>query len=433
MGSSSPKKAKVTVCSGHGACSGDGTSSGSGSCDCDMGYAGVSCEIDLYTDALVPSVGVLAAIALIATCRALYCRKRTAAAGAPDADPAPGQQPELVQPLLFGADAMNVAFAPEPAGIPSVAGQPVARTGAVPTATWHSSATVAARRQRAHVLADAHGHHHTGLPQPLSDAPRPAPSAPLIDDGPHGAMTAGGQAVLLRECPICADDGGAVPGMVIGSCGHALCYPCGLRSLRHAMAPGASSAPCPSCVAERRQGGALGVFTPPSVDALAAWSRSPANGRPAGDLRPLSGDEIARFHRIAQRPLSTQHQLPGKRCPCCGTAVVRPRGHACHHIRACPGCRAEFCYACLGPYPCVNRCATFCDAACNCSDCLDCRPERPCELCDNDGRCRSCDPDGRGVPNHLRLRGAGHRDGTSEGGPHRDVGDGTLDGAQARR
>eukprot|EP01041_Mallomonas_annulata_P000882 gene882-1708_t len=103
-----------------------------------------------------------------------------------------------------------------------------------------------------------------------------------------------------------------------------------------------------------------------------------------------------------------------KECPNCHTAVTHYHGHACHHIRGCPGCGIHFCYRCLRAEEenervrgersrCVceeGRWGTFCvdddilqnlsllpfphDQRCGCPICPDCRRDTPCSGCSGD-------------------------------------------------
>ena len=228
--------------------------------------------------------------------------------------------------------------------------------------------------------------------------------------------------LVVPECPLCAERG--VHGVDLGcAAGHALCMECILRTIRLELAPGSTMVRCPCCR----------VGPPPPADVpvaeaavaeVAAWSASAAReaGAALGALRPLGADELARFARIeaarrareeAARRAETEAALPEgafKRCPGhhaggapCGEGIQHPRGHACHHIKpggGCPSCGSHFCYTCLAPYDggCPNGCPLFCNNECDCPDCLECSPGRPCDECDNDGRCWVCQPDRRPPP-----------------------------------
>jgi hypothetical protein len=227
----------------------------------------------------------------------------------------------------------------------------------------------------------------------------------------------------VTECPVCFSDN---EDSVNLGCplAHVICLGCALRTIRSELTPEATMVRCPCCRVSQPP-----VETPMSeaaVDEVAAWSRHPTLGpRSDGDLRPLGPGELARFAQIeAERCAAASEAAPlpegvFKRCPGrhadgspCGEGIQHPRGHACHHIKpgtGCPSCHTHFCYACLGPHPCTNGCRMFCTpsvhaptaAACDCSDCLDCAPGRPCADCDNDGRCWVCQPDRRPPPSQM--------------------------------
>ena len=236
--------------------------------------------------------------------------------------------------------------------------------------------------------------------------------------------------LVLAECPLCLDEG--APGVALGCPGgHEVCNTCALRTVRAELVPGATMVRCPRCL----HGGGAAAAAPvaeAAVAEVAAWSADPSRVATAvGDLRALGPDELARFARVeAERRARAEAEaarraaeaaaapLPEdafKRCPGCGEGIQHPRGHACHHIKpgtGCPTCGTHFCYVCLSTGAeneaargSRSRCAcprgswsTFCSAACDCPDCLDCAPGRPCDECDNDGRCFVCQPARRPPP-----------------------------------
>lgn len=87
-----------------------------------------------------------------------------------------------------------------------------------------------------------------------------------------------------------------------------------------------------------------------------------------------------------------------KRCPNCGAPGVHALGHACHHISpstGCPQCHHHYCFTCLGPHPCPNKCDLFCHVSggactCDCEPCPACRPGAACPECTNPSDCPSC-------------------------------------------
>ena len=228
---------------------------------------------------------------------------------------------------------------------------------------------------------------------------------------------------LPGACPVCADDGSpALPGVRTG-CGttaaggaqHALCLSCALRHVRAELLPGATAIRCPQCLADRGSG----TMTVAAVAEIAAWSRLPGRPDATGPLRPLSDDELARHAAMvaAEERRAREAALPEglfKRCPSCGTGVIRARGPHCHHREGggedwgrggpvqhpanlrlllllphgavspgtgCLNCHAHFCYACLHLYRpgenvhrCPTGCQLFCWPGCDCPDCTECRP-----------------------------------------------------------
>ena len=252
----------------------------------------------------------------------------------------------------------------------------------------------------------------------LNGAAAPAP-APAEGATPRPAAPPTGLApsllswtpsyVLPQGCAICASDG--LPGVRTG-CGasaggapHALCLSCALRHVRAELLPGAKAIRCPQCLADRGSG----ALSAAAVAEIAAWSRIAGRADAVGPLRPLSDDELAR-HTAMVSAAAVEDALPTglfKRCPNCGTGVVRARGHHCHHSEAeerdeeeegavlhpslcppavspgtgCLNCHAHFCYACLHLYRpgenvhrCPTGCQLFCWDGCDCPDCTECRP-----------------------------------------------------------
>ena len=125
-----------------------------------------------------------------------------------------------------------------------------------------------------------------------------------------------------------------------------------------------------------------------------------------------------------------------KNCPNCQSPVTHYHGHACHHIRGCPGCGTHFCYRCLSTEEqnirgrgersrCLceeGRWATYCidddiltylaldpvphDTRCGCPICPDCRRDAPCAGCNGD--CLVCvgtlPPGPTSLSDHKRYR-----------------------------
>lgn len=150
------------------------------------------------------------------------------------------------------------------------------------------------------------------------------------------------------------------------------------------------------------------------------------------DHRPYTCTQYAAIQRENQDLSVALLAATSKPCPGCHAPVVHSRGHRCHHVRtltacACTAallltnkqtnrpllvlvcissccqnhawfaqvtcvCSRVFCFACLGPWPCVNTCPMYCSPACNCPPCLECAPGLPCRLCSNDERCLVCNP-----------------------------------------
>ena len=196
--------------------------------------------------------------------------------------------------------------------------------------------------------------------------------------------------ILPDACPVCADDGPSLPGVrtgcgvSIGSVPHSLCLSCALRHVRAELIPGARTVRCPQCIVDR----SAGALTVAAVAEIAAWSRLAGRPDATGPLRPLSDDELARHSAMvaAESRRAVEEALPAglfKRCPSCGTGVIRARGHHCHHISpgtGCLNCHAHFCYACLHLYHpgenvhrCPTGCQLFCWPGCDCPDCTECR------------------------------------------------------------
>jgi hypothetical protein len=286
------------------------------------------------------------------------------------------------------------------------------------------------------------------LPPPLPPALAPGGGAAAVAAAAASAVAAGSGAavglgrapevadwrpgLVVAECPICGEEN--LAGVNLGcAAGHEVCMGCALRVIRDELTQEATMVRCPLCP---RAPGAEAPVSEAAVLEVASWSRrldlrSPPEvagaAGTAGALRPLGPGELARFYRlesdrreradaVARRAAEAAAPLPEglfKRCPgrrpdgsLCGEGIQHPRGHACHHIKpgtGCPTCRTHFCFACLGPHPCRSGCRMFCTpsphepaaAACDCSDCIDCAPGRPCADCDNDGRCFVCQPDRR--------------------------------------
>jgi hypothetical protein len=251
---------------------------------------------------------------------------------------------------------------------------------------------------------------------------------PAVAGGGGGAAPAAtaavGSSAVLAGCPICAVE--QQPGVALG-CGdaaHALCMACTLRHARAELcAPRGTMVHCPLCAPRDAP------ISEAAVMGAHAWAA--AQGVQSGDLRPLSLPLLGIFATMqreregaAERARSKREaeaRLPEglfKRCPgpACGVPVQHARGHHCHHIApgtGCTQCGTHFCYACLRVYlpgedriRCPNGCGVYCDARCDCPDCAECKPGRPCAACDNygvrggalSGRCWVCEPEKRLLP-----------------------------------
>ena len=253
---------------------------------------------------------------------------------------------------------------------------------------------------------------------PLAAAP---PADGASDGGGGGAPAVAWRASLkLPKCSLCTEE--RAPGVALG-CGdaaHALCLPCTLKHARAELGTAGNAmvhcplghAPPGAPVAER------------AVMEAHAWAFAV---RGEGVLRPLSRRDLGMFDAMerareewaerARAKAEAEQRLPEglfKRCPGpgCGVPIQHARGHACHHISpgtGCTQCGTHFCYACLRVYApgedsdrCPNGCGVYCDARCDCPDCAECGPGRPCEGCDNfgvhgelSGRCWACQPEKR--------------------------------------
>jgi hypothetical protein len=103
-------------------------------------------------------------------------------------------------------------------------------------------------------------------------------------------------------------------------------------------------------------------------------------------------------------------------CPNCKFPLVRPHGHACHHVMGCPSCKVHFCFVC-GSREAAHECSynghrlgstwsSYCkktitendidystgiprDKRCGCSFCSDCSVGKPCADCKS-GNCFVC-------------------------------------------
>lgn len=125
-------------------------------------------------------------------------------------------------------------------------------------------------------------------------------------------------------------------------------------------------------------------------------------------LAPHAGFLCAQARRLHLETASTDAERAILRstqlCFSCGSPGTHFRGHRCHHIRCpMPGCRADYCYVCAGPYPCEKGCPGYCarpseggsarggpGGACPCPDCPICEAGQRCHDCDQDGRCQPC-------------------------------------------
>jgi hypothetical protein len=239
-----------------------------------------------------------------------------------------------------------------------------------------------------------------------------APAAPAPMAWRSGAL-------VLPECPICAET--QQPGVALG-CGdaaHTVCLPCALQHIRAELGnAGSTMVHCPLCAPRDA----------PVAEAAAmeahAWAT--AQGQKSGDLRPLSLQDLGRFAAMersreeAAARAREEATLPAgmfKPCPnaACRVPIQHARGHHCHHISpgtGCTRCGTHFCYRCLRIYlpgesrtRCPTGCPLFCNETCDCPDCVDCKPGRPCEACDNfgvrgelSGRCWTCQPEKRPRP-----------------------------------
>jgi hypothetical protein len=200
-------------------------------------------------------------------------------------------------------------------------------------------------------------------------APAAAPAAPTgAAAGAAGAAGAGAalppaqsnrapapgawrQSLIIEECPVCRDDDVAGVAMGCGSAAaagsvpHALCMPCALRLLRAELTPDARLLRCAVCLASAPP--AARPVGEAAFAEVAAWSRVPGRAGAAGDLRPMSDGELARFARLVEAQAQAaaraarENALPEGtfvRCPGCGTGVQKPRGHHCHHVSPGTGC-----------------------------------------------------------------------------------------------
>ena len=204
-------------------------------------------------------------------------------------------------------------------------------------------------------------------------APPPMPIADLLRRLPAGSLTDGEIARFLQcnqEAMLPANQRVYCPAPGCGAM-----MPVAPNAATHAHAAGGEEKRCRSC----RISFCVGCRTSP-------WHA----GVTCDQHR---GADAATEHVIRQTT---------KPCPHCGLRATHFRGHNCHHI-VCPACRGHWCYSCgQQSAPETHRCETprcqgrlFCDDTCNCPDCPDCAPGRPCggELaCPNDGRCRVCQP-----------------------------------------
>jgi hypothetical protein len=154
-------------------------------------------------------------------------------------------------------------------------------------------------------------------PRPPAPAPAPAPaptSAPATGAGAAaGAGVGVGGAEWVGdgfspdtpvECPACLGDFTRATSVALGVCGHRMCYPCAIQTIRGGMSGDAAGvAQCPTCAGEAgaagvRMGsagvGGRGFVSEEAVRSVYTWCRYHPRGLPA-DVRPLSDTEVERF------------------------------------------------------------------------------------------------------------------------------------------
>lgn len=386
-------------CNGHGQCDGGGTRSGTGSCSCNVGYSGGDCAIQVGILG-----GVMVSLAIMCIGGGFCWRAR---------------MQRSVRHHGMGPDGYNLILdmpsirAPWPPQVPPEPFQQLAL--ALPTAAPAAEVAVppvalppAALPQQPLVQPDPPVAAQTPLALPPAAVPvtiAPQAAPPL----PPQLSPAAFQGVHLRHissmhvpvctCGVCFDDTSA--GVRIGACGDTICYPCGLRLLR-GISYDTTSIVCCAQLCATLDEAARTTFSRDAVETIAWWSMQP-RADAAGELRPLSGEQIARIMAVFPAPLPAieSGDLPGvKQCPSCRQGIYRPRGHGCHHVK-CPrgggGCGHEFCIVCLATWashPQPNTCGLFCHAICDCQPCLMCDSDSArCPGCDRDGRCPVCPND----------------------------------------
>lgn len=173
----------------------------------------------------------------------------------------------------------------------------------------------------------------------------------------HSRESAATTLTIVTECPICTCEN--VAGVRLGceKSDHVLCFPCALRTVRGELGPRSTQVRCPLCLAATPA--EVASLPTTTIAAVVTWSRRPrVTPAMTSDLRPVSEEESARFfqkHATSRVDPPPMHSVPVdpslpqglfKRCPQCGTGVIRARGHHCHHISPAKGSERGGCLNC---------------------------------------------------------------------------------------
>lgn len=114
-------------------------------------------------------------------------------------------------------------------------------------------------------------------------------------------------------------------------------------------------------------------------------------------LEKLFSNLLGKHNQQEQKELIQNIKKIIKYCPTCNNETLHFKGHRCHIILC--RCGINWCYVCGDTEEMCKKkgvCKygqdrhSLCDKNCGCPRCLFCKKNKPCDDCDQDGRCPIC-------------------------------------------